>query len=181
MRTLYIDTHLNDLDIILFEDNNIIKEEHVINKHNNSTLLMPSIEKVIGNESYDEILVVNGPGSFTGVRLGVTVAKTLAYTMNKKIKCVNYLDVMHTSSESDICAFSDGNGWYLKDYTNNKLAYLKNKEYQEYIQNRKVVTEVTIDYKKLFDFTKTLDYTTSHAVNPIYIKKIGVEENDSKN
>ena len=86
MRTLYIDTHLNDLDIILFEDNNIVKEEHVINKHNNSTLLMPSIEKVIGNESFDEILVINGPGSFTGVRLGVTVAKTLAFTMNKKIK-----------------------------------------------------------------------------------------------
>ena len=82
---------------------------------------------------------------------------------------------MHVSSNGDICAFSDGNGYYIKDYTKNYLAYLNNRDYQEYTNNKKVVTEVTIDYKKLFDFTKTLDYTNPHAVNPIYIKKIGVE------
>ena len=181
MRTLYIDTHLNDLNIILFEDTNIIKEEHIINERNNSTLLMPSIAKVIDNELFDEILVINGPGSFTGVRLGVTVAKTLAYTMNKKIKAISFLDAMHTNTDKDICAFSDGNGYYIKDFKTDEIMYLKNKEYTEYKENKNIETDVSIDYKKLLDYSKSIDYINPHAVNPIYIKKIGVEENDSKN
>lgn len=181
MRTLYIDTHLNDLNIILFDNNEIVKEEHVINERNNSTLLMPSIAKVIDNEEFDEILVINGPGSFTGVRLGVTVAKTLAYTMNKKIKAISYLDAMHASSGKDICAFSEGNGYYIKDYNTNDIMYLKNKEYNDYSLEKEIETDATIDYKKLLDYSKSLDYINPHAVNPIYIKKIGVEENDSKN
>lgn len=175
MRILYIDTHLKDINIILFNDNKIIKEEHIIDKKDNSKLLWPSLAKVIEKNDFDEILVVNGPGSFTGVRLGVTIAKTLAYTMNKKIKTIDYLDVMHTSCNDKICAFSDGNGYYLKDFINNKLVYLTNKEYQEYIKNKNVTTDVTIDYNNLLTFAKSIKYSNPHSVNPLYVKKISVE------
>ena len=36
-------------------------------------------------EDIDNYVILNGPGSFTGVRVGVTVSKTLAWTLSKKI------------------------------------------------------------------------------------------------
>ena len=86
MNTLFIDTHLWDIIIVLLHDGLVVKKEEVKNKKNNSEYIFPSIVKVIDGIKLDEIIVVNGPGSFTGVRLGVTIAKTLAYTLNIPIK-----------------------------------------------------------------------------------------------
>ena len=88
MNTLFIDTHLWDIIIILLHDGLVVKKEEVKNKKNNSEYIFPSIVKVIDGIKLDEIIVVNGPGSFTGVRLGVTIAKTLAYTLNIPIKTI---------------------------------------------------------------------------------------------
>lgn len=50
----------------------------------------------------DEIVCVRGPGSFTGLRIGVTIAKTMAYFLNKKLYSVSSLDVMASSVNGDI-------------------------------------------------------------------------------
>lgn len=42
----------------------------------------------------DAVVVVNGPGSFTGVRIGVSAAKALAETMKKPLLAVSRLDVL---------------------------------------------------------------------------------------
>ena len=56
-----------------------------INKH--SVVTMPSIRTILNNNNIDvkelnEIIVCNGPGSFTGSRIAVTIAKTMAYSLN---------------------------------------------------------------------------------------------------
>ena len=98
MYTLFIDTHLWDILIYLLKDGKIVDKELVINKKNNSEYIFPSIIKVIDGIKLDEVVVVNGPGSFTGVRLGVTIAKTLAYTLNIQIKTVTALECMAISN-----------------------------------------------------------------------------------
>lgn len=45
----------------------------------------------------DTIFVVNGPGSFTGIRIGVTIAKVYAFTMHKKIIPLSELELMATT------------------------------------------------------------------------------------
>lgn len=186
MKVLFIDTHLFDINIILFDNYQIINECHIIGEKHNSKYLLPSIKEVCDGNEYDEIVVVNGPGSFTGVRLGVTVAKTLAYTLNKPIKSISSLDLMNYSldDKSHILAISDGNGYFIGEYNNYKLEkdyyYLSNVEYQQFSNKNLVETNVTINYASILKVLENKNSENPHSVNPIYIKLIGVE-NDPKN
>ena len=101
MYTLFIDTHLYDINVVLYKDGNVYLHKIIDKSMNNNSLLVPTIMKCITNIKLNEIIVVNGPGSFTGVRTGVTVAKTLSYLLNVSIKQVSYLDIMDFSLDSN--------------------------------------------------------------------------------
>ena len=151
-----------------------------LDKKNNSEYIFPSIIKVIDGIKLDEIIVVNGPGSFTGVRLGVTIAKTLAYTLNIPIKTVTALECMAISNNTYKVAFSDSNGYYvgnfdesfnlIEDYT-----YLKDQDFATLNINNDYYLNYNIDVEKIYAFLKNRKSINPHQVKPIYIKKIGVE------
>ncbi len=177
MKTLFIDTHLWNIDIALLEDGKIVKHEEVIDKKNNSEVLFPTLIKVIDNTTFDEIIVVNGPGSFTGVRLGVIIAKTLAYTKNIPIKAISSLECMAASCGKKNVAFTDNNGYYVGYFDNDLNPELY--EYitkEEFLKQTDIETDVTYDYEKIYKYALAKDYVEPHFVNPIYIKKIGVEK-----
>lgn len=182
MRTLYIDTHYLDVHIILFENGIIIKRKDIINVKNNSEFIMPSIKEVCSPNEIDELIVINGPGSFTGVRLGVTIAKTLAYSLNKPIKVLSYFDVLYASNDckDGIYSLSDNNGYYINEYKNGKsldnFKYLSNTEYNEYVKTNTVYTNVEIFSEKVFDYSRKFKDINPHLVNPLYIKLIGAQK-----
>lgn len=184
MTTLFIDTHLNDIIVYLIKDNIIVNKGEVINKKNNSEFMMPTITNVIGDETLDEIIVVNGPGSFTGVRLGVTIAKTLAYTLKTSIKTISALKVMAISNNTRSVAIDEGNGYYVGIFDD---SYEKLEDYK-YISKKDDFDEsnydmnYNIDVLKIIEYMKDVEEENPHGVNPIYIKKIGVEiDKESKN
>ena len=51
-------------------------------------------------QDIDLFAVNHGPGSFTGIRAGVTVAKTLAKELNKNVIGINSLDILHKAYEN---------------------------------------------------------------------------------
>jgi tRNA threonylcarbamoyl adenosine modification protein YeaZ len=178
MKTLLIDTHLWNITIILFEDGNIFRKEELKNKKNNSEYIFPIITKVLDGSDFDQVIVVNGPGSFTGVRLGVTIAKTLAYTKKIPIKTVTSLECMAISTNNKSVAFSDGNGYYIGLFDNEMnlkedYKYVKINEINNY---KDITTDVAIDYEKVYEFANKKTSINPHLVNPIYVKKIGVEQ-----
>ena len=179
MKTLYIDTH-NDINIVLLNEDNIIREKKIIDQKENSTILMPTIIQVIGDNNIDEIIVINGPGSFTGVRLGVTIAKTLAYTKNIPIKTLTYLELIaiNTLDEKKVVAFNDKNGYFVGYFNNDTL--IKDYEYMNKDEFNKIKTNVTmnfnLDFKKVMAYMKNKEALNPHFVNPIYVKKIEVEK-----
>ena len=186
MNTLFIDTHLWDIIIILLHDGLVVKKEEVKNKKNNSEYIFPSIVKVIDGIKLDEIIVVNGPGSFTGVRLGVTIAKTLAYTLNIPIKTITALEVMAISNEKNYVAFSDNNGYYVGKFNDNKTliddyAYLSDDEFTKLNKDNIYSLDYEIAAEKVYKFLKTREPENAHQVKPIYIKKIGVELDKKSN
>ena len=106
MYTLFLDTHSDKIIIVLFKEKNILVKKEVETQHNHSITTMPILESVLKEakievEELDQILVVNGPGSFTGVRLGVTIAKTLAFTLNIPIRTLSSLLIKAVSFEHD--------------------------------------------------------------------------------
>jgi len=55
----------------------------------------------IAKDEITKIIVVNGPGSFTGIRIGVTIAKVYAWTLKIDITTITSLEAMALSSKSN--------------------------------------------------------------------------------
>jgi tRNA threonylcarbamoyladenosine biosynthesis protein TsaB len=69
-----------------------------------SSLLIPAIDRVVKNagmkvRDIDLFCVSIGPGSFTGLRIGVVTVKGLALTLNKRIAAIPTLDVIAYNAE----------------------------------------------------------------------------------
>ncbi len=96
---LGIDTANIPLSIAIVEDGKVITEENTSAKINHSLRAMPAIEEAFKRVNLtpadiDVIAVAEGPGSYTGVRIGVTIAKTLAWTLKKPLVGVSSLKAL---------------------------------------------------------------------------------------
>ncbi|MEH7120113.1 tRNA (adenosine(37)-N6)-threonylcarbamoyltransferase complex dimerization subunit type 1 TsaB [Neobacillus vireti] len=99
MTILAIDTSNYVLGVALLEDNQVLGEYITNLKKNHSVRIMPAIQTLMkdcGKEPADltKIVTAKGPGSYTGVRIGVTVAKTLAWTLNIPLVGVSSLEIL---------------------------------------------------------------------------------------
>ena len=98
MITLFIDTSTTTLTVALIKDG-IVLEESTVSSSEHSKHTMPEIEKLFKNnniepKSVNKIMVTNGPGSFTGIRIGVSLVKGLSDPLNKKCVPVSTLEAI---------------------------------------------------------------------------------------
>jgi tRNA threonylcarbamoyladenosine biosynthesis protein TsaB len=99
MKALAIDTTNNVLGIALVDEDKVIGEYITNLKKNHSVRAMPAIEQLLNDcnispKQLDKIVVATGPGSYTGVRIGVSIAKTMAWSLNIPIVGVSSLEVL---------------------------------------------------------------------------------------
>lgn len=183
MYSLFIDTHGKNVLIILFKDGKILEKIDIETMNKHSVVTMPSIRQILENNNcnvkdLNEILVCNGPGSFTGSRIAVTIAKTMAYSLNVPIKQVDALTIMAVNVEGDkVVALKDRNGAYVGKYDLNntlidELVYMSNSEYNELCNSTNVYENVEVDYEILYSYLSKLEYTNVHEIKPIYVKGI---------
>ncbi|RDE34986.1 tRNA (adenosine(37)-N6)-threonylcarbamoyltransferase complex dimerization subunit type 1 TsaB [Parageobacillus thermoglucosidasius] len=99
MKILAIDTSNMAMGVALVEED-IVKGEIVTNiKKDHSARLMPAIQSLLKDcgvspHELGLIVVARGPGSYTGVRIGTTIAKTLAWALKIPIAGVSSLEVL---------------------------------------------------------------------------------------
>ena len=99
MKYLFIDSATTNLVVAIIKDGKI---SYIYNKnegHDTSSKMMPILAEAFSSsclapKDIDKIFVVTGPGSFTGIRVGLTVAKTMAYALNIPIVPISSLEVM---------------------------------------------------------------------------------------
>lgn len=99
MRYLFLDTSTKSLHIGIVEDETVLYELHLelVQEHSQKTI--PELEKAFQEtkltpQDIDRIIVVNGPGSFTGIRIGLTIAKVYAWALQIPIVPISGLQAM---------------------------------------------------------------------------------------
>lgn len=90
MKILSIDTSSKICSVCLLEDDKIIKEINIDDGNTHSQNLMPLIDEIFKStnltlDNIDLLACSKGPGSFTGVRIGISTIKAFADVKN--IRC----------------------------------------------------------------------------------------------
>lgn len=110
-----MDTSNQVLGVALLKDDQIIGEIITNVEKNHSVRLMPAISQLLQEvnivpDQLDKIVVAKGPGSYTGVRIGLTTAKSMAWALDIPVVGVSSLEVLAYQGsffESNVCPFFD--------------------------------------------------------------------------
>ena len=115
MKILGIDTSSLATSVAVIEDNKLICEYTINTKKTHSQKLMPMIENMlnisdINIKDIDAIAICIGPGSFTGLRIGMATAKAIAHVNNLPIIGVNSVEILGGNMnlcDKKICSILD--------------------------------------------------------------------------
>ena len=96
MKLLAFDTSNQALSLAVLEDEQVLAQTTLNIKKNHSITLMPAIDFLMKSldmkpTDLDRIAVAQGPGSYTGLRIAVATAKTLAHTLKIELVGVSSL------------------------------------------------------------------------------------------
>ena len=169
MLILGIDTSTKICTCSIFDsENGVIAETSLSVKKNHSNIVMPIIDNLfkisdLTINDIDKIAVAIGPGSFTGVRIALGIAKGLAMALNKPLIAINELDILE--------AIADGN--------ENEIIPLidARKERVYYKYQNKYVDDYLINLISNFDKNKKYIFVGDGATNYKNILKDNLGEN----
>jgi tRNA threonylcarbamoyladenosine biosynthesis protein TsaB len=100
---LHIDTATSYGAVALSNEKNLLATAESKDQKEHATFLHPAIEAVLRNSgtslsALDAVAVTIGPGSYTGLRVGLAAAKGLCYALQKPLIAVNTLQAMALAS-----------------------------------------------------------------------------------
>lgn len=202
MITLFIDTSTDTLTVSIINDD-VILDAITLPSSEHSKYAMSAIESIfdknnIKRNSVNKIMVVNGPGSFTGIRIGVTIAKIYAWACNINVVPISTLKAYAISNMGYKYYISSidarRNYVYAAIYDSNYNNIL----YESYINKDDLINKIIkledyliisntpisefntvkpkLDIKRIYDYYKNDIGINCHAIKPVYLKEVEAVE-----
>ncbi|MCD5380448.1 hypothetical protein LR004_00840 [Candidatus Gracilibacteria bacterium] len=184
---LFINAVSSSGALILFDNSkNIISKQAIQVLGNESSKLVTVIEDFLSNNNHtysdiENIVVVNGPGSFTGVRTIVLAINTINYIIKKNITQLSFFDLF---TNYPIIKSSSRRDLFVKYEINATIDIVKNEDFLEKVQNNSasdvfgdisnnsisdtLSVDSNIDYSSVIN---NLEFQNNKIIEPLYIKK----------
>ncbi len=194
-KRLLIDSATKYLYVALYDDLKCLGKYYQAGKNDHSTKLMVEIERIFNNNNLkvadlDEIIIGIGPGSYTGLRIGVVVAKMFGWNNDILVRKISSLAMMASSSNTDklIVAEIDarrGNS-FVGGYKNEgkELSLVKEElltnlnEYLEALNEPyEVVSHGETNVEKILNSKLLIDVLDIHTLDPNYLRITEAERN----
>jgi tRNA threonylcarbamoyl adenosine modification protein YeaZ len=196
MKVLAIDTSDVYLNLALFDSDNgqeFIYDNSKEKPKSHSINLLPSIQQLLEKAVWSfsdiqKVVVTKGPGSFTGLRIGATVAKVMASQLSIDFAGVSTLETMYKSHakkddklyipiidarNQNVFAGGYQNGTQVFEDGHFPINYLVEK----YPQAIYILPDKT---NSVFDLKSKIVVADNRIVNPVVLAKIGIESQNSE-
>ncbi len=178
---LFIDTH-DELIRIALKNNDDIYEKEKQSEYKHSVYTMPIIEEIFKESNTDikdlkKVIVVNGPGSFTGIRIGLSIAKMIAYALNIEINTISSLTAYLICNNNGVkrkAVIEDSKGYYVGAFDENDKPIM-----EEYYTKEDKLDLPCVPKKilvsKIFKYCENMPSENPHHIKANYVKEIEVK------
>ena len=192
MVTILLDSSNTNLSVGIAKDNNLLDYISYEAWQRQSEYMIVELNKLlekynIKKEDITDIIVAKGPGSYTGVRIAITIAKTIAVALNANLYAVSSLRVQKNGTVPSICLINArSNRSYVGVYQDQEVllndCIMKNDEVMKYIEDHpdysvcgdtKYLNIQGIEsntMKEMLDLKDSLESINPLSLKPVYMK-----------
>lgn len=187
---LFIDTSSKNLIISIVKNMEMIYCFCEENIKESSSKIMPILDEGFKKTNLkpndiNKIFIVTGPGSFTGIRVGLTLAKVMAFSLNIPLIPISELELLSTISNNDVIVslIDARRGYVFAGVYDNKLnniipdSYILKDELLNKITNYEIVTDGKPDILRIIKKHENDKPVNPHLIKPNYLKLTEAEEN----
>ncbi len=194
MKYLFIDSATATLVVAIISEDKIIYIHNKVTGKDMSSDIMPIIADAFNKtglkpQDINKIFAVNGPGSFTGIRVGLAVAKTMAWALKIPVVPISSLEVIASTpnKENNIALIDARRGYVYAGIYDSDLNVIKEDKHILLDNIKDKGTYVSYDdfpgLKPNIDLLKVIKKHENekginpHQLNPKYLKLTEAEEN----
>ena len=192
MYIVLLDSSNTNLSVGLARDNLLLENISYEAWQQQSEYMIPELNKLlekysVKKEEISAVMVAKGPGSYTGVRIAITIAKTMAVALGCKLYAVSSLRVQKDGKNPSICLINARSGRsYIGVYEGNETLLedqiMKNDEVLKYIADHPsysvcgdvkylgLEVKETNNVLEMLNLKEALEDVNPLSLKPVYMK-----------
>ena len=192
MYTVLLDSSNTNLSVGLARDNLLLENISYEAWQQQSEYMIPELNKLlekysVKKEEISTVMVAKGPGSYTGVRIAITIAKTMAVALGCKLYAVSSLRVQKDGKNQSICLINARSGRsYIGVYEGNETLLedqiMKNDDVLKYIADHPsysvcgdvkylgLEVKETNNVLEMLNLKEALENVNPLSLKPVYMK-----------
>ena len=192
MVTVLLDSSNTNLSVGIARDNLLLDYISYEAWQRQSEYMIPELNKLlekhnVSKEEIKEVVVAKGPGSYTGVRIAITIAKTIAVALDAKLYAISSLRAQKDGKNPSICLINARSGRsYFGVYEGEKIILedqiMKNEDVLSYIESHPsfsvcgdgnylgLSVKETNNIAEMLDLKECLEPINPLSLKPVYMK-----------